>query len=126
MAINVLLVDDSAVMRAMVLKLLRMTGIPLGDVHQAGNGAEALELLDQQWVDVVMLDISMPVMRGDEMLEMMRAQPGLRELPVIVISSERADDRIARMQTLGATCLAKPFRPEQLRDTLLDVLGITL
>ncbi len=123
MAINVLLIDDSAVMRAMILKSLEMSGVPLGAVHQASNGTEGLAALGEHAIDLVMLDISMPGMRGDEMLEQLRAAPATADLPVIVISSERTTERVARMEALGAIYLPKPFLPEQLRDIVIDVTG---
>lgn len=124
MAINVLLVDDSAVMRAMVMKTLRMSGIPLGEVHQAGNGEEGLQLLRQHGIDLLLLDISMPVMRGDAMLEALRADPAYAELPVVVISSERSEQRLERMEQMGAVFVYKPFSPEQLRAVVLNVTGM--
>lgn len=124
MAINVLLVDDSAVMRAMVMKTLRMSGIPLGEVHQAGNGEEGLQLLRQHGIDLLLLDISMPVMRGDAMLEALRADPAYAELPVVVISSERSEQRLEQMEQMGAVFVYKPFSPEQLRAVVLNVTGM--
>lgn len=124
MGINVLLIDDSAVMRAMILKSLHMSNLPLGEVHQAADGAEGLELLQQHWFDLVMLDISMPGMPGDEMLEAMRNEPALAAMPVLVVTSERATDRLARMEQLGAVHLNKPFLPEQLRDIVLELTGV--
>lgn len=123
MGINVLLIDDSAVMRAMILKSLQMSGLPLGVVYQAADGAEGLALLQKHWIDLVMLDISMPGMPGDEMLEAMRAEPALVAMPVLVVTSERATERVARMQELGAVHLNKPFLPEQLRDIVLELTG---
>ncbi|HEU5208947.1 MAG TPA: response regulator [Longimicrobiales bacterium] len=123
MAINVLLIDDSAVMRAMILKSLEMSGVPLGAVHQAANGEQGLALLEEQAIDLVMLDISMPGMRGDEMLERMRAQPATAEVPVLVISSERMTERVTHMESLGAVYLPKPFLPEQLRDVVIELTG---
>lgn len=124
MALNVLLVDDSAVMRAMVMKTLHMSGIPLGEVHQAGNGVEGLNLLRQHGIDLLLLDISMPVMRGDAMLEELRADPAYAELPVVVISSERSEQRLERMEQMGAAFVYKPFSPEQLRAVVLNVTGM--
>lgn len=123
MAINVLLIDDSAVMRAMILKSLQMSGVPLGTVYQATNGQEGLAVLREHWVDLVMLDMSMPVMRGDEMLAQVRADPAIAALPVLVVSSERASERVERMEELGAVYLPKPFLPEQLRDLVLELTG---
>lgn len=121
MGLNVLIVDDSAVMRAVIMKTLGMSGVPLGELHQAGNGEQALEILAAQPVDLVMLDISMPVMRGDEMLERVRAMPGHEELPVVVVSSERSGERIDRMKALGAEFVCKPFAPEELREILMNM-----
>src|SRR5690606_41538404 len=98
MAINVLLIDDSAVMRAMILKSLEMSGVPLGEVFQAANGEEGLELLSAQPIDMVMLDISMPGMRGDEMLERMRSSPDIAEIPVLVISNSRIAEGAVRRE----------------------------
>jgi two-component system, chemotaxis family, chemotaxis protein CheY len=124
MAMNVLLVDDSAVMRAMLAKALGMTGLPIGSVHQAANGADALELLARETVDLVLLDISMPVMRGDEMLGRLRALPGLAALPVIVVSSESSAQRVGEMRALGAAFIHKPFSPEQLRTVVLNTIAL--
>ena len=123
MTLNVLLIDDSAVMRAMILKSLQMSGLMVGDVHQAADGAQGLALLQQHWVDLVMLDIGMPGMRGDEMLEAMRADATFAEIPVLVVTSERDTERVARMLELGAVHLPKPFTPEQLRDVVLQLTG---
>jgi two-component system, chemotaxis family, chemotaxis protein CheY len=124
MALNVLLVDDSAVMRAMLLKTLGMTGVPIGAVHHASNGAEGLAVLEQHWVDLLLLDISMPVMRGDEMLERVRALPELADLPVIVVSSESSAQRRDQMRALGAVFVHKPFTPEELRAVIMNITAL--
>jgi two-component system, chemotaxis family, chemotaxis protein CheY len=124
MAMNVLLVDDSAVMRAMLMRTLDMSGLALANVHQAGNGQEGLELLRSQPVDLVLLDISMPVMRGDEMLEAMRTDAALADVPVVVVSSERSEERVNRMKALRAVVVHKPFTPEQLRAVVLNATGL--
>ncbi|HSJ24560.1 MAG TPA: response regulator [Longimicrobiales bacterium] len=121
MGLNVLIVDDSAVMRAVIMKTLGMSGVPLGTLYQAGNGEQALALLKENPVDLIMLDISMPVMRGDEVLERVRVTPGLEGLPVVVVSSERSGERMDRMRDLGAEFVSKPFAPEQLRSILMTM-----
>lgn len=122
--LNILLVDDSAVMRAMLQRILSMSGVPLGEVYEAGDGESALAVLNTHAIDLVMLDISMPIMRGDEMLLWLRRDAKLAELPVIVISSERSGERIAQVQRLGAHYISKPFLPEQLREIILKATGI--
>lgn len=121
---NVLVVDDSAVMRAMVLRTLQMSGLVLGDVHHAGNGRDGLDLLRREPVDLVLLDISMPVMRGDEMLEAMRSDAALADVAVVVVSSERSADRVHRMEALRAAVVHKPFTPEQLRAVVLNAMEL--
>ena len=71
MAYNILLVDDSATVRAIISKTLTMAGVETGQIFEAANGQEALELLGREWVDLVFADINMPVMGGVEMIEKM-------------------------------------------------------
>ena len=124
MAINILIVDDSKVMRAMILKTLRMAQVPLGDVHQAENGQKGLDLLDQQWVDLAIVDINMPVMNGEEMIDRMKENPEMKDIPVIVISTEGSKTRIERLEHKGAVFIHKPFSAETVRDTINNILGL--
>ena len=124
MRLNVLVVDDSAVMRQMVQRTLRMSGIPIGDVHEAGNGREALDVLREHWVDLALLDINMPVMDGEEFLGVVRGDEELRALKVIVVSTESSDTRLARLREHDVEIVHKPFTPEQLRSVVLQVTGL--
>ena len=124
MALNVLIVDDSGVMRAMILKTLRMAEVPLGEVHQAANGQEGLQVLDNQWIDLVIVDINMPVMNGEEMIDRMLARPETKDIPKVVISTEGSEKRIARLKGKGAHFIHKPFSPETIRDTIYAITGI--
>jgi len=122
MAVNVLVVDDSAVMRAMILKSLRMSGIDLGTTREATNGQEGLDALRDAPVDIVIVDINMPVMTGEEMIERMKADPALRDLPVLIISTEGSRARQKRLRELAASFIHKPFAPEKIRDTIQTML----
>jgi two-component system chemotaxis response regulator CheY len=124
MALNVLIVDDSAVMRAMILKTMRMSGLPLGEIYQAADGQQGLEALNAHWIDLVMLDINMPIMNGEQMIERMLADPDLKTTPVVVVSTEGSETRIERLQSKGARFIHKPFSPEIMRDTIKDLFGI--
>ncbi|QTA81681.1 Chemotaxis protein [Desulfonema limicola] len=124
MVINVLVVDDSSVMRAMILKTMRMSGLPLGTIHQAGNGKEGLDILQQNWIDLVVVDINMPVMNGEEMIDYMRGNPETRDISVIVISTEGSNTRIERLLNKGAAFIHKPFTPENIRDTVRELMGL--
>ena len=125
MAFNVLVVDDSAVMRTMVVRTLRMSGVPLAAVHEAANGEEGLQLLANEWIDLLMLDINMPVMNGEEMLKRVRANPDTQDIRVIVVSTEGSETRLANLQELGASIVHKPFAPTTLRNTILRVTGVS-
>ncbi len=124
MAINVLIVDDSRIMRTMILKTLQMTGIALGEVFQAGNGEEGLKALEENWIDLAIVDINMPVMNGEEMIDRMRANPEMREMPVVVVSTEGSETRIARLEKKGVVFIHKPFEAETIRDTIMALLKL--
>jgi len=124
MAYSVLVVDDSAVVRAVVIKTLRLTGLEWGDIHQAGNGKEALEVLDKAWVDIVFADINMPVMNGIELVDSMAARGMLHATPVVIISTERSITRIEELKAKGVSAyLHKPFTPENIKGVVDHLLG---
>lgn len=125
MSINVLVVDDSAVMRAMLIRTLSLSGLPLADVHQAGNGAEALAILRARPIDLALVDINMPVMSGDELIDRVREDASLGALAIIVVSTEGSETRIASLTERGVSFIHKPFTPGQIRTTVLKVLGVT-
>jgi two-component system, chemotaxis family, chemotaxis protein CheY len=124
MALNVLIVDDSGVMRSMILKTVQMSGVPLGEAHQAANGQEGLDALQGNWIDLVIADINMPVMNGEEMIERMGQNADTKDIPIIVVSTEGSETRIERLKEKGATFIKKPFSPETFRDTIREVTGV--
>lgn len=120
---NVLIVDDSAVVRAMILKTLRMAGVSISAAFEAADGQAGLEALKNNWIDVVFVDINMPVMTGEEMIERVRACPEWALLPIIVVSTEGSRTRIERLQQKGAQFIHKPFSPETVREVVNEMLG---
>lgn len=123
MAFNVLIVDDSVVMRSIIIKTLRMTGVPLGEIYQAGNGQEGLQAVEENWVDLALVDLNMPKMGGEEMIQELRANADTATLPIVVISTESSDTRIAALRDKGAGFIHKPFKPEELREQITFVTG---
>src|SRR5436305_1383898 len=121
MALNILVVDDSAVMRAIVIKTLHLSGLSLGELHQAANGEEGLKMLAERWIDLALVDINMPIMNGEEMIERVRSNPETASLPIIVISTESSDTRIEALRQQGVGFVHKPFRPEMLRQTIIGL-----
>ena len=125
MAFSVLIVDDSAVMRGFIRRVMEMSGFPFDRCLEAGDGAEALALLGDNWVDVILTDINMPRMNGEELVRRLEEDELLRAIPVVVISTDSTDSRMHQMRLLGARgYVKKPFQPETLRDELERVLGV--
>ena len=124
MSLNVLIVDDSSVLRAMIIKTLRMAGLPIGQVHQAANGREGLDALEDNWVDLVFADLNMPVMNGEEMIKRIRENPDWRDMPIIIVSTEGSTTRIDRLLQKGTKFIHKPFSPEAVREVVKEITGI--
>ncbi|MEW6220755.1 MAG: response regulator [Thermodesulfobacteriota bacterium] len=124
MAFNILVADDSETMRAVVKKVVTMAGVPVGQFLEASNGREALQLLEESWVDVILSDINMPEMSGMEFLRALKGSPELRNIPVILITTESSQARMAEAQRLGvAGYVRKPFQPETIKKLLDEVLA---
>ena len=112
---NVLIVDDSPILRAAIKKAVVLAGVNADRVTQAGNGEEAIAQMDASPVDVVLLDLNMPVMDGETFARTLKEQGKHQNVPIIVVSTETNKDRLARMRELGAVgVLNKPFEPEEL------------
>ena len=119
--LNCLIVDDSSVMRRMVRRTMELSEVPLGQVHEANNGREALDLLATTSVDVLFTDINMPVMNGADLLRALVKQPDAVRARV-VISTDGSQARRAEVLGLNVDWyLEKPLRPEVMRDVLSKV-----
>jgi two-component system, chemotaxis family, chemotaxis protein CheY len=126
MALDVLIVDDSPAMRSFIGRVLDLSGMEIGERLEAGHGAEALEILSRSWVDVILTDINMPVMNGEEFLTAVCARGDLKTVPVVVVSTDSTGSRVERMMSLGAKgYVKKPFSPELLREELERVLEVS-
>ena len=124
MAFNVLIIDDSPAMRKFIRRVLSLSGVEIGECLDAGDGQEALNLLRANWVDIVLTDINMPNMNGEQFMETIAGDPLLSSIPVLVVSTDRSDARMKRMLSLGAKeYLTKPFLPEDLGGVLGKLLG---
>lgn len=124
MSYRVLVVDDSPVMRRFIRRVMDMSGFECSECFEAGNGQEALRVLKEEWVDVILTDINMPEMNGEELVRRVEGSEELSSIPVLVISTDATDKRIGLLMELGAKgYVTKPFAPETLRDELDRVLG---
>ena len=125
MAYRVLITDDSPAMRSFVRRVIELSGFELSACFEAGDGAEALNVLRSEWVDAILTDINMPNVDGEEFLRCLAGDEMLRSIPAIVISTDATENRIARLLALGARgYVTKPFRPETLRGELERILGV--
>jgi two-component system chemotaxis response regulator CheY len=124
MPITALIVDDSSVMRKIVERSLRQAGLDLSKVFEAGNGAEALSVLQGDKVDLILCDINMPVMDGLEFVKQLAGVENAKGTPVVMITTEGSEAHVVQALSAGARgYIRKPFTPEQVKEQVIPVLG---
>jgi two-component system chemotaxis response regulator CheY len=124
MSYNILIVDDSKTIRSVIKKTLDIAGVPVGDLYEAENGKEALDVMNSNWIDLIFADINMPVMNGIEMVKKMSEDNTLEKTPVIIVSTEGSKTRIDDLLELGVRAyLRKPINPVDLRNIVREVMG---
>ncbi len=124
MAFNILIVDDSPIMRRVIAKTVKLSGVDVGEILEAGNGLEGLEEVKNNWVDLILSDINMPEMNGLEFIKALKEDEVMKSIPVIVISTEGRDAIVQEALSLGAVdYVTKPFQPEDIGNDILKVLG---
>ena len=122
--VRILIVDDSSVMRKIVERALRQAGLDPLVVHEAGNGAEALDLLKAKPVDLILSDINMPSMDGLEFLRQMQVQKLGQGIPVVMITTESSEEHVKQAIQAGARgYIRKPFTAEQVKERVLPLLA---
>jgi two-component system, chemotaxis family, chemotaxis protein CheY len=125
MSFNILLVDDSNAMRAVIKKIVTISGFQMDQCLEAGNGREAMDVLSHNWVDVIISDINMPEVNGLEMLDQLQKSDTLKEIPVIMITTEGSAERMQEAFKRGAKgFIKKPFLPEDIKKILYQVIGV--
>jgi len=123
-AITALIVDDSSVMRKIVERSLRQAGINLSQILEAGNGAEALSILAEHRVDLILCDINMPVMDGLEFIKRLPGVTNAKNVPVVMITTEGSEAHVVQALSCGARgYIRKPFTAEQVKAHVIPVLG---
>ncbi|MBV9508293.1 MAG: response regulator [Acidobacteriia bacterium] len=120
---DVLVVDDSAAIRKVLQRVLRQTGMAINTIHEAGNGEEALEILKAKSVSLVLTDINMPKMDGLELLAALKRCPEWAGVPVVMITTEGGETKVAEAVRLGAVgYVRKPFTADQIKEKLAGIL----
>jgi len=124
MGLNILLVDDSRVVRAVLARALELSGVAVTALHEAGDGEEALAVLEKEAVDLVFTDLMMPRMDGERLLAEMQRRGLAARIPVVVISSAGGAPRERLLREAGARAfLRKPFTPEEVLAVVQRLVG---
>jgi two-component system chemotaxis response regulator CheY len=123
--IRALIVDDSSVMRKIVERSLRQAGVNLTQVLEGGNGAEALAVLEQSQVDLILCDINMPIMDGLEFVKQLAGVANAKGVPVVMITTEGSESHVVQALSCGARgYIRKPFTADQVKEHVLPVLAV--
>ena len=101
MSIDILIVDDSITIRAMTKKALALSISDLGQVYEAENGILALARLAEKKVDLIITDLNMPRMDGLQLIEKIKRQPNLADIPIIVVSTDGSTERLSELEHQG-------------------------
>ncbi|OQY11367.1 MAG: two-component system response regulator [Desulfobacteraceae bacterium 4572_19] len=124
MKYKILIVDDSLPMRAVIKKTIRAAGYGNSDFFEAADGQEALEKLNDDWIDIVLSDYNMPKMNGLELVKNMNTNEATSTIPILIISTESSKKKPEEFLKAGATgFIKKPFTPETIRAELINILG---
>jgi two-component system chemotaxis response regulator CheY len=121
--LDVLIVDDSAAIRKILQRVLRQTDLNLGEIKEAGDGTEAVEILKDRTFGLILSDINMPQMDGLQLLAKIKEMPHLKNVPVIMITTEGGQGKVMEAVALGATgYVRKPFTADQIKEKLAGVV----
>jgi two-component system chemotaxis response regulator CheY len=120
---DILVVDDSAAIRKILTRVLRQTGMAIQTIREAGDGQEALAVLALHRIDLVLSDINMPKMDGLQLLASLKASPQWQKIPVVMITTEGGETKVAEAVRLGAAgYVRKPFTADQIKEKLVGIL----
>jgi len=123
MALDVLIVDDSAAIRKILQRVLMQADVPVGKVFEAGDGIEALKVLQAQPVGLILSDINMPNMDGLQFLGQVRANAAWKQVPVVMVTTEGSQNKVLEAVQLGASgYVKKPFTAEQIKEKLAGLI----
>jgi len=123
---KIIIVDDSTTARMVVRRCLEIVGFGDATFLEAANGKEALTILKQESVDLVVTDLNMPVMDGETLLKWVKGGPKTHDIPVVMISSAGNVAKEKQVLDMGAhAVLGKPVSPEILRESIGDLMEST-
>lgn len=124
MAKSLMIVDDSATMRKIIMRTVRMSGLEFDRTEEAGNGNEALEKLGNGPVDIILCDVNMPEMMGTELVKKVREMNSCAKTKIIMVSTESSQELIDNVISDGANgYITKPFTPEKFQEKLTPFMN---
>ena len=128
MGYNILIVDDSAITRKAIMRIIGMVSeLDVAEIFEADNGLAALQLLNEHHIDLVLADLNMPEMDGMEMVHQMQQAENTESIPVVIISSKPNTASTEELLADGIRgYLHKPFTPEDFREIITNTLGAVL
>jgi len=120
--LNTLIVDDSITSLNHITRIL--TNLGFTRITQAKNGVEAVEILQDEFFDLIVTDYNMPEMNGDELIEHVRTKSNQSSIPILMVSSESDESRIANVQKSGVSAICnKPFDANTVKHILENILN---
>ena len=125
---NVLIVDDSAAIRKILQRVLGQANVPISQVFEAGDGQQALGVLKENKIGLILSDIKMPNMDGLQFLSQVRLVEEWKTIPFVMITTEGSHARVMEAVQLGASgYVRKPFTPDQIKEKLAGLIeGVTV
>jgi two-component system chemotaxis response regulator CheY len=121
---SILIVDDSWLTRSLIRRTIQIAGVTARELYEAGDGEQAMNILHEHPVTLVLADLQMPVVGGNELIRRMKAEPGLSLIPVIIVSADPDTEHLDSLRANGVNgCLRKPFTPEELLSALRPIFG---
>jgi two-component system, chemotaxis family, chemotaxis protein CheY len=119
MALNILVVDDSTAIRKILIRVLRQTALAIGEIFEARDGLEALDIVRNHPLNLILSDINMPNLDGLGLLAELKGNAQWRDLPVVMITTEGGEEKVSQAIKLGsAAYIRKPFTAEQIQEKI--------
>jgi len=119
MALNILVVDDSTAIRKILIRVLRQTALAIGEIFEARDGLEALDIVRNHTLNLILSDINMPNLDGLGLLAELKGSDQWRSLPVVMITTEGSEEKVSQAIRLGsAAYIRKPFTAEQIQEKI--------
>lgn len=122
--IRTLVVDDSRIMRNIVMESLRKTGLCEFEFTEAGSGSQAMELFDADKIDMIFVDWNMPGMNGIEFARFIRSSQWANHIPIVMVTSETGDakQKDAYDKARISCYITKPFTVDEMKDKIFSIL----